>query len=397
MFFVGLIGTYIVLRFGAVAWPTTHEVHLSEPIGAFNTFVLICSSVTVVLSMEAALANKAGTAKGLLFLTLLLGCVFLGVKMYEYNGKFSHGIYPQKGHSQIYERADLNYVSAVGARLSEIEKSINAQVARRATKEIPNPVANATEEEQIKLCQQLREYLVAPVEFKIGKSDDSDLEKKGAIKSLNYLINFELQSKHGEGAASAELQAVRQDLDRMRDKLGEAQAAVEKATSDRKNVEGKKAALDADIKPLEDAIKAKPDDAAAKGKKEDLDKKIAEAAAALGTADAAVVAANKNLKMRSGQVELLAKLSKAHHGLNHEYPWLKLPQIIPGGNMWASTYFLLTGFHAIHVLVGLIVFALMLPLKLDRSRAGMVEGIGLYWHFVDLVWIFLFPLLYLFG
>ena len=34
----------------------------------------------------------------------------------------------------------------------------------------------------------------------------------------------------------------------------------------------------------------------------------------------------------------------------------KLPIVIPGGNMWASTYFLLTGFHAIHVLVGLIVF-----------------------------------------
>ena len=36
MFFAGLIGTYIVLRFGAIAWPQPHDVHLSEPIGAFN-------------------------------------------------------------------------------------------------------------------------------------------------------------------------------------------------------------------------------------------------------------------------------------------------------------------------------------------------------------------------
>src|SRR6516225_2387518 len=63
MFFAGLIGTYIVLRFGAPVWPKTHEVHLSEPIGAFNTFVLICSSVTVVLSLEAARKNDAGMAK----------------------------------------------------------------------------------------------------------------------------------------------------------------------------------------------------------------------------------------------------------------------------------------------------------------------------------------------
>src|SRR6266566_5264317 len=73
MFFAGLIGTYIVLRFGAPTWPVPHEVHLSEPIGAFNTFVLICSSVTVVLSLEAARKNKASAAKGLLFLTLVLG------------------------------------------------------------------------------------------------------------------------------------------------------------------------------------------------------------------------------------------------------------------------------------------------------------------------------------
>src|SRR6266550_5979912 len=67
MFFAGLIGTYIVLRFGAPTWPLPHEVHLSEPIGAFNTFVLICSSVSVVLSLEAARANKCGPAKLWLF------------------------------------------------------------------------------------------------------------------------------------------------------------------------------------------------------------------------------------------------------------------------------------------------------------------------------------------
>jgi cytochrome c oxidase subunit 3 len=70
--------------------------------------------------------------------------------------------------------------------------------------------------------------------------------------------------------------------------------------------------------------------------------------------------------------------------------------MIPGGNMWASTYFLLTGFHALHVAVGLIAFAVILTMTLDRSRAGLIENMGLYWHFVDLVWIFLFPLLYLF-
>src|SRR5215468_5217915 len=113
MFFAGLIGTYIVLRFGAPTWPLPREVHLSEPIGAFNTFVLICSSVTVVLSLESARANKPSAAKLFTLITFVLGCVFLGVKGYEYSAKFSHGLYPWTPHSQIYERANLEYGSAV--------------------------------------------------------------------------------------------------------------------------------------------------------------------------------------------------------------------------------------------------------------------------------------------
>ncbi len=56
MFFAALIGVYVVIRFGAPpgTWPSPHDVHLVEPIGAINTFVLICSSVTIVLALEAA-------------------------------------------------------------------------------------------------------------------------------------------------------------------------------------------------------------------------------------------------------------------------------------------------------------------------------------------------------
>src|SRR6187549_2643297 len=125
MFFAGLIGTYIVLRFGAVKWPAPHEVHLSEPIGAFNTFVLICSSVTVVLGFEAAKKNNASSAKGWILLTFLLGCVFLGVKMYEYSAKFSHGIYPQKYHGMVYDKPDVYYGSAVRQRLNDLTQQMS--------------------------------------------------------------------------------------------------------------------------------------------------------------------------------------------------------------------------------------------------------------------------------
>ena len=67
------------------------------------------------------------------------------------------------------------------------------------------------------------------------------------------------------------------------------------------------------------------------------------------------------------------------------------------GNLFASNYFLMTGFHAIHVIIGLFMFILVLMKgsRLCVDDAILVENIGLYWHFVDLVWIFLFPLLYI--
>jgi cytochrome c oxidase subunit 3 len=73
------------------------------------------------------------------------------------------------------------------------------------------------------------------------------------------------------------------------------------------------------------------------------------------------------------------------------------PHPIPYGNLFASTYFIMTGFHALHVVIGMILFGMVLMQgsKLDSSWNDWVENSGLYWHFVDLVWIFLFPLLYI--
>jgi len=67
------------------------------------------------------------------------------------------------------------------------------------------------------------------------------------------------------------------------------------------------------------------------------------------------------------------------------------------GNIFASCYFIMTGFHAIHVIVGMILFGMVLKQgsSLNERWTDWVENSGLYWHFVDLVWIFLFPLLYI--
>ncbi len=97
MFFSALIGTYVVLRFGASeSWAAPGEV-LNVPVTAVNTFILICSSVSMVKAFAAA---EKGDTRGIrlyLGLTLLLGATFLGVQAYEYRELVAHGFTPQSG------------------------------------------------------------------------------------------------------------------------------------------------------------------------------------------------------------------------------------------------------------------------------------------------------------
>lgn len=73
----------------------------------------------------------------------------------------------------------------------------------------------------------------------------------------------------------------------------------------------------------------------------------------------------------------------------------------PKAPLFFTIYFCMTGLHAIHVIIGMGVFIWLL-IRAGRAEFGPnyytpLELTGLYWHFVDLVWIFLFPLLYLVG
>jgi len=66
-----------------------------------------------------------------------------------------------------------------------------------------------------------------------------------------------------------------------------------------------------------------------------------------------------------------------------------------------SLYFAMTGTHALHMVIGIVImlFTLYPAWKgtFTAENHNFIEGFGLYWHFVDIVWIFLFPLLYLLG
>ena len=94
MLFGALFSSYVVLRVGASAWPYGASI-LSVPIGTFNTFVLISSSVTMVFAWVSLKLKDLGKFKMYLGITILLALTFLVVKGFEYNAKFSHHLFPR--------------------------------------------------------------------------------------------------------------------------------------------------------------------------------------------------------------------------------------------------------------------------------------------------------------
>jgi cytochrome c oxidase subunit 3 len=86
-------------------------------------------------------------------------------------------------------------------------------------------------------------------------------------------------------------------------------------------------------------------------------------------------------------------------GFNFQYH--EAPQYAHNAQILFFLYFCMTGMHAVHMIVGLGLLTYLLAQAMRRvynaHYFAPVEMIGLYWHFVDIVWIFLFPLLYLIG
>ena len=211
---------------------------------------------------------------------------------------------------------------------------------------------------------------------KVAK-EKSPFMQRQAIQTMAYMISHHHVDDEIEKRIDGELNSLSNELKTLEAKRPE----LEQALADAKAKE----------KAAQDRIDAGVSD-------EEKTKLSEEKGAAIGVKIAKeneLSILKEDLKPITGRVNLLKEYKESKSDLNHHYH-TQFPMLLPNGNTWANTYFLLTGFHALHVLIGLVAFALMMFITLNRKSYGIVENVGLYWHFVDLVWIFLFPLLYLF-
>lgn len=321
MFFTAFIGTYIVLRLGSPGWPTDPNVtHIRVLLGGINTFVLICSSVSVVLAHEAMGLRDYKRATRWLTITMALAFVFLGIKSVEYAGKFSHDILP--GH--VAEDDE----SARDKLVKELDKATGGIRYRGELEGVKSALILGTgnrselEAQQKGLTERLAdigrvEAAYAPLKNDLRAGTVTLLESRGRLAALKQLFSGNKVELETHGDHESEV--------------------ITKAE-------------EAELKSLESRISAE----------------------------------DKTL-FREKFADVFAKV--------HD------PHVILYGNTFASIYFTMTGFHALHVVVGMIMFGLLLfrgvTNTLGPKQEVFVENAGLYWHFVDLVWIFVFPLLYI--
>jgi len=85
-------------------------------------------------------------------------------------------------------------------------------------------------------------------------------------------------------------------------------------------------------------------------------------------------------------------------GQGSEYVSLIGKNVTISRDLFGTTFFTLTGFHGLHVFIGLIMLGTLFGLELKREVTGSspaVESVSIYWHFVDAVWMVIFPVVYL--
>ena len=122
----------------------------------------------------------------------------------------------------------------------------------------------------------------------------------------------------------------------------------------------------------------------------------------------AIKKGNKNL---SALLQVITVLLGIVFLINKYFEWMakisqgiypKSPVLLKYSNgeiLFYSLYYVMTGIHGLHVLIGIFVISFMVVFTLrqniTRENFSKLENTGLYWHFVDIVWIYLFPLFYL--
>jgi cytochrome c oxidase subunit 3 len=280
MFFIAILATYIIFRSGSPKIFAEHALILNKVLAGTNTLVLIGSSLTMALAVDAAQKGNRKKLSVFLGITILCAFGFMGIKYFEYKAKLVH-------HTIVASEMDP------------------------ATKK---PVVYVYDGHILE--KDDKEYKIEGFRARVEQSSETPFD-------IHWMSEDGVKRLAAMQASPAAHASVRVDVPGGGESKEEVKAEVKTPVQDLKEVHAQEWTIE-------------------KGK-------IAQ---------------------------------DITYG-----PWK---------NIFFASYFTLTGIHGLHVVGGIVALTMLLVQSLrGKIFAPQTEYVGLYWHFVDLVWIFLFPLLYL--
>ena len=343
LMFGGLFCAYAVYRYNNPDVFRYTEHHLNTTLGATNTVVLLASSLTMALGVRAAQLGQQTYLKLMLIFTLFGGVGFMCIKAVEYYEKFSHGLVP--GVYNDYSReADSTKASYVGWFSGFGAHHGDDHAEGGAADHGEGEAADHAEGEAAGHAEAAAGDHDVPSDANPSQTD------LGGDAGAAHAADESHGDDHAEGASEGA--------------AGSDPPAVAESTDTQAPAQGT------------DLAYMGPDY---------VDPH-------LGTADAALV-------RPAFAVDRPSYVSAGHtagHGVEYDDLNVKEKSNVKA---FFGIYFMMTGLHGLHVLIGMGLISWVL-LKGWNGLFGPayftpVDLVGLYWHLVDLIWIFLFPLLYL--
>ncbi|XZE52472.1 cytochrome c oxidase subunit 3 [Planctomycetaceae bacterium SH139] len=368
LFFSGLFCAYAIYRFLRPEVFSGSSVFLNTQLGAINTGVLLFSSLTMAWAVRCAQTEEHRKLTGMLAATISCATIFLGVKAIEYSHKIELGLLPAGLYSY---NADAPH-HAEGISIYLVWMCVPFAISTLGLLIWYAVAAISANKFQMRIAGPL---LVSSACFFVGVGLGSILES-GESDHADHGGMAE-----GEGAPAGD--GHNSDDHSGEDHSGEDHSGEDHSGEDHSS-DGDANVADAS----EGAVAEAETQAAGKTVLDQL----------------ALDPTNTGVRLRMKAEEQQRGLaggvnaSSAVRGSMVEEPTTVItnPQL---AGVFFSIYYCMTGIHAIHILagIGVLVWLLIRSVRLDFNRQyfGPVDYVGLYWHIVDLIWIYLFPLLYL--
>ncbi len=356
LFFSGMFCAYAIFR---MLNPEVFEgcsQFLNTKLGAINTGVLLFSSLTMAWAVRCAQTNEHKGLTGMLAATLSCAMIFLGVKAIEYSHKWGMGLLPaglyffDPANPHPTDHPNFLLYICLPFALALIGVVVWLAISILQGNEFQTKIAMPL----TVVCLSFFAGVGLGMVLESGDSEGHGAEHHAAAGE---------HGEHHDVAASehtGEVHAADAAHESVATEVAVAEIAVDGATLSEENTVLQRLAADATNSGLQSELSA-------------LERQSE-------LAGSSVVA---NLDDVYGPIEQVEEnvMTKRRAGV------------------FFSIYYCMTGVHAIHILagIGVLVWLLVRSVRHDFNPQyfGPVDYVGLYWHLVDLIWIYLFPLLYL--